>query len=156
MLNPEYPIQRALILDWAEEADRITTFMKETVNREFKRRGVVVATSGGIDSSTCLALSAKAFGAENVISLLMPEQHSSEETLGLSKSVADAFDVQTVHQDITKALDGLGCYQQQEDAVKRVIPEFGEGWKFKIVLPNVIDDGGFRIYSLVAENPKAR
>lgn len=153
MSNQGRSIQQALVLDWAAEADRIAAFMKQTVTKDLKKRGVVVATSGGIDSSTCLALSVKAFGTENVISLLMPEQHSSEETLDLSRSVADAFGVQTVHQDITKALDGLGCYQLQEEAVKRVIPDFDAGWKFKIVLPNVIDNGGFRIFSLIAETP---
>ncbi len=146
-------IAAALVLDWAAEATRIADFMKARVVNEFKRRGVVVALSGGIDSSTCLGLAVRAFGPKNVLGLLMPERHSSDSTLGLSQKVADAFGVETIHHDLTDVLEKFGCYQQQEEAIKRVIPEFGEGWRFKIIIPNVIEEGSFRIYSIVAEGP---
>lgn len=35
MLNPDFPIQRALILEWATESDRIAKFMKESVSKKF-------------------------------------------------------------------------------------------------------------------------
>lgn len=153
MHKAENEIASALVLDWAAEATRIAEFLKEHVVNDFKKRGVVVALSGGIDSSACLGLSVRAFGAKNVLGLLMPERHSSDSTLGLSQKVADAFGVETIHHDLTNVLESFGCYQQQDEAIKRVIPEFDKDWRFKIIIPNVIDEGSFRIYSLVAEGP---
>lgn len=146
-------IVTALTLDCEAEADRIARFLRDTTRKVLKKRGVVVGISGGIDSSVSLGLCVRAFGAQNVIALLMPERDSSEDTLGLSQSVADRFGVKTIHQDITDALVGFGTYVLQEDAVKRVIPEFDTGWKFKIVLPSVIDQGSLRVFSVVARSP---
>jgi len=53
-----------------------------------------VALSGGIDSSVTTALSVKALGPERVLALLMPERHSSDDTLDLSSIVADHFGVE--------------------------------------------------------------
>ena len=83
----------------------------------------------------------------------MPEKHSSGETLGLSKSVADAFGIETVHEDISPILESLGCYRRQNEAVQQIIPEFNENWKFKIILPNVIDGGTLRVFKVVAQSP---
>ena len=146
-------ITDALILDWQTETERITGFLREKVSKEFKKRGVVVAISGGVDSSTTLALCVKAFGAKHVFGLLMPEKHSAEDTLDLSEQVAKHFGVDTIHQDITLALEGYGCYAKQEAAVKRIVPEFDKHWKFKIVLPSVVDSGNLRVFSIVAQSP---
>jgi NAD+ synthase len=34
-----------------------------------------------------------------------------------------------------------------------VIPEYGQGWKSKIITPNVIDKKGFNLFSIVAQKP---
>ena len=44
--------------------------------RGLHRSGAVLGISGGIDSSVCLALSVKAFGAERVVPLLLPDKDS--------------------------------------------------------------------------------
>ena len=51
-----------LDLDYAKEADRIAAWLRETTARTLRRRGLVVAISGGIDSSCCLALAVRALG----------------------------------------------------------------------------------------------
>ena len=149
-------ITERLTLDWADESQRITDVIRRKVSKDFKKRGLVVALSGGIDSSTCAALAAHAVGPENVIALLMPERHSSEDTLALSQRAASAFGIKTIHQDITDTLSVLGCYQLQEDTVKQVIPEFDKDWKFKINIPNILDEGSFRLFSIVAQSPDGR
>ena len=46
--------------------NEIITKLQQDVFINLKRNGAVVGISGGIDSSVCLALSVKAFGADKV------------------------------------------------------------------------------------------
>lgn len=130
----------------------ITEGMRREV-RAFRRRGGVLGLSGGIDSSVVAALAAKAFGGENVLGVLMPEADSSEDTLHLSRLAAQGARIQTELEDITAVLDSVGCYRRRDEAFKRVIPDYGRGWKAKIVLPSVVDSDAYRIFSVVAQAP---
>ena len=142
-----------LTLDPEKEVNKISSRIRELLAKQLKRRGLVVALSGGIDSSVTTALAVKAIGAGRVRVLLMPEQHSADETLDLSSMVADHFGVEKVHEDISDILDALGCYRRYDRAVQRVIPEYGQGWKSKIITPNVIEQKGFNLFSIVAQSP---
>lgn len=145
-----------LKLDVEKEAVRITDKIKTIVSKDLKRQGLIVAMSGGIDSSTVAGLCVKALGKERVFGLLMPEKHSSDDTLNLSRSVADAFGIETIYENISPILESLGCYKKQDDAFKKIIPEYGEGCKVKIVLPSVLDSDTLRLFSVVAQSPDGK
>lgn len=105
--------------------NEIIAKLKTDVARKLQRRGAVIGISGGIDSSVCLALSAKAFGPKNVTAIMLPEQDSSDDSRLLAEKLATKFDVtNTLVEDITKALDGFGCYQRRDEAISRVISSF--------------------------------
>lgn len=142
-----------LIIDAEKEVEKISQHLRTSLTSQFKRRGLIVALSGGIDSSVTIALSAKALGPDRVLALLMPERHSSDETLELSSLVADHFGVNKVHEDISNILQSVGFYQRYDEAVGTVIPEYGDGWKSKIVTPNVIETKGFNLFSIIAQSP---
>jgi NAD+ synthase len=142
-----------LAIDAERVAEEIGVSLRTVVTRDFRRRGGVIGLSGGIDSSVTAALCARAFGPGHTLALLMPEADSDPETLELSSSVADAFGIESIVEDITPILEAVGCYARREHAVRSVIPAFGEGWRFKIVLPSVIGSDGYRLFSLVAESP---
>src|SRR6185369_14025267 len=36
---------------------------------------------------------------------------------------------------------------------RRVVPEFGDGWRFKIVLPSVLGTDAYRLFTVVAQSP---
>jgi NH3-dependent NAD+ synthetase len=55
-----------LDIDYAAEADRIAQRLRDITARELHKRGLVVAISGGIDSSASIALSVRALGPERV------------------------------------------------------------------------------------------
>src|SRR5690606_7483800 len=126
---------------------------RSTVGRSLRRKGAVVGVSGGIDSSVTLALCAKAFGSERVLALLMPETDSEDGTLGISRGVADAFGVESLLEDITPILRAARCYERRDESVRAVIPQYGPGWRFKIVLPALVGNNRYRMFSLVAESP---
>ena len=143
---------RALAIDCAAETERITRMLRRYLG-DFHRRGFVVALSGGIDSSVTAALCVRAVGAERVFGLHMPERASAPETLRLSRAVSDTFGFDSVVEEIADTLEAVGCYSRYDDAVRRVVPDYGPGWKSKIVLPSVTEDDSLRIYSLVVEDP---
>src|SRR5687768_15379921 len=126
--------------DLAAEADRIGALMKETVLRRFRKKGVVVGLSGGIDSTVSAGLAVRALGKERVFGLLMPERDSSAETLQLSRGLAESLGIQYVHEDLTEILEACGCYRRRDDAIRHVVPDYGPGCKNKIVLPPVMEE----------------
>jgi len=144
---------KVLEIDPALEVEKICARMRELLARSFRRRGYVVAVSGGIDSSVTLALAAKAVGPERVLALLMPEAHSAPETLDLSRLVAERFKVAQHHENISAVLEAVGFYDRYAEAVRRVIPGYDREWKSKIVLPNLLAREGFRLFSIVAQKP---
>ena len=104
--------------------DRIIEKLRNDVAYTLQRRGGVVGISGGIDSSVCLALSAKAFGPEKVTGIMLPEQDSSDDSKNLALKLAARFGVETIEENITGALEGFGCYRRRDEAIARVVPDF--------------------------------
>ncbi len=107
-----------------EVCNNIIKKLKTDVSKNLQRRGAVIGISGGIDSSVCMALSAKAFGPEKVTAIMLPEQDSSDDSKNLALKLANKFDVDTLEENITNALDGFGCYQRRDEAIARVITDF--------------------------------
>jgi NAD+ synthase len=145
---------KTLELDWARQTEAIVEVLREEVLKRFKKRGAVVALSGGIDSSVVGALCVRAFGKERVLGLLMPEKDSSAETLRLSSLVSDHLGIPTVLEDISHILDAVGCYRKRDEAIRSVVPEYGPGYKCKIVLPQIGQDERYRIFSVVVQSPQ--
>jgi len=145
-----------LKLDAARAVDRITTTIREQALKDLRRKGVVVGLSGGIDSSVVAALSARALGKDRVLALLMPERESSEDSLTLGRLIADSLGIEAVVEDITPILEGAGAYRRRDDMICALIPEYGPGYKCKIVLPGVTEQKGYRIFSVVAQSPEGK
>ena len=139
-------------LDGQQTAQEITDTLAQLVLYRLRKRGLVVGLSGGIDSSVTAALAVKALGSARVLGLLMPESDSDPESLRLGGLVADTLGVETITENLTPVLLGLGCYERRDRAFRRVIPEYGPGWKAKIVLPKVTESQ-YRLFSVVAESP---
>ena len=141
-----------LKLDAAAETEKICDAIREQL-RSLHRRGAVLGVSGGIDSSVCTALCARALGPERVLGIFMPEADSDPESLRLGTLLTKKFGVPTVLEDIRPMLDAAGCYRRRDEFVRQVVPEFAPGWKFKIVLPNATEGAAYNVYSLVVSSP---
>lgn len=142
-----------LKLNCPQETERITAGIREAMKNDLKRRGIVIGLSGGIDSSVTAALAVKALGKERVFGLEMPELHSSKETPELSSALISALGIQSIRIDISPILRAFNFYADYDEAVRRVIPAYGAGWKSKIVISNIFDNKGFSVNYLVAEAP---
>ena len=146
---------KALQLDAEAEVERICKIMHQNVLIDLHRRGAVIGISGGIDSSVVLALAARAFGSERVLGLLLPEDESSPESSTLASDLAARLGVRTVTENISAALRGAGCYARRDEAIRRIVPEFGPDWKSKITLPGSLLEGDtLNVFYLTAVSPQ--
>ncbi|TAJ12536.1 NAD(+) synthase [Marinilabiliaceae bacterium JC017] len=138
MKNTRLPFSRDIIkLNNVERViDRICERIESDVFQTLRRRGGIIGISGGIDSSVTLALATRALGSQNVVGILLPEHDSSPESKRLALDLANTYNVKTIEEDISGALDGFGCYDRRDQAVKRVVPEYDpELHKMKIGIP---------------------
>src|SRR5204862_6285935 len=143
----------ALKIDAAQTADRIESAIRDIVTGQLRRKGAVLGLSGGIDSSVTAALCVRALGRERVIGLFMPEADSSPDSLALGQLMADTLGIRTFLEDITPVLDGAGCYRRRDDAIRAVLPEYGAGYKCKIVLPDLVHSSTYPVFSVVTRSP---
>jgi NAD+ synthase len=142
----------SLEIDADLEVARISSTLTGYLARA-RRRGVVLGLSGGIDSSVVAAVCVAALGPDRVLGLHMPETESSDDTLRLSQLLADSLGIESETVDISSMLEAAGCYRHRDDAIRLVEPDYGQGWRSKIVLPSVVDSDQFRIYSIVLLSP---
>jgi len=142
-----------LALDTAATVDSIASAMKHQVLDDLRRKGIVLGLSGGIDSSLVAALAARALGKERVLALLMPERDSSPSSLELGKLVADHYGIPVLVEDIGPALEGMGCYARQDEAIRMVFPEYGPGWRCKLTLPSILDSDRLNVFHLTVRAP---
>ena len=134
-MSSKKPFSKDIILltDLESVVDQITRKMRADVFQTIKRLGAVIGTSGGIDSSVCLALSAKAFGPEKVLGIMMPEKDSNPDSEMLARELTARFGVKVIKEEITPALSGFACYERRDQAVANVFPEYDpKTYKMKI------------------------
>jgi NAD+ synthase len=149
--------REVLNIDPAAVSQKIEDTLRKQIRLEFKKRGAVVALSGGIDSSLTTALCARALGPDKVLVLFLPERDSSGDSLRLGRMVAEKYGVKTIVEDIAPILDAAGCYRRRDEAIRTQVPEYGAGYKSKIVLSNVLENrGGMNYFHLVIETPEGK
>jgi len=141
-----------LRLDPEKETGRITEWIRGAL-RTFKRRGLVVGLSGGVDSSVVAALAARAVGAGHVLGVLMPEGESDPQSLELGREVAQRLGVSAIVEDITPMLRAEGGYERRDDAIRRVVPEYGPGATCKLVTADAIHTDSYPVPKLVVKLP---
>jgi len=147
-------LSRAVLdLDLEAEAERLSRALRGAV-QGLRRRGLVVAVSGGIDSACVAAIGARALGKDHVHALLLPERDSSPESLRLGTSVCDALGIGRTVEDIAPILAAAGCYRHREEAVRSVFPGFEPSMRWKMVLASDrLQAGRLSFWQVVVEAP---
>jgi NAD+ synthase len=154
MMNASGVFSRdVLAIDAAATAATIEESIRQQVLGTLRRKGVVVGLSGGIDSSVVTCLCARALGPQRMQVLLMPERDSSSDALRLGRLLTDPFQIPTIVEDIAPILAAAGCYTRQTEAVRTVFPDYGEGCRFKITLPSILEGNRFNISELTVAFP---
>jgi len=145
-----------IILGFDKEAavEKITTGLRNFA-RKARKRGIVVAISGGIDSSVTSALCVRAFGASKVFGLLLPEFDSSSDSLRLGRMVAEHHGIEHEIVEIGPTLQAIGCYQARDAAIRATVPGYQEGWRHKLVISGG-QQGMVNHFKIVVEQPDGK
>jgi NAD+ synthase len=145
----------SLEIDPAVTVQRIAETLRHQVGEVLRRRGVVVAMSGGVDSSVSAALAVRAFGPDRVLGIFMPEWDSDPLSLDLASRWAATLAMSHITEDIAPILEACGCYRRRDEAIRRLVPEFANGWRCKIALPGArLDDDRLNLYRLIVWSPE--
>ena len=137
MVNPE------------EVSLRIESFIRETVQSYYKRKGIVIGLSGGIDSALSAALSVRAVGANRVYGLLLPERDSNPISREYGALMAKSLGIECGEYDISPVLERYGVYEKRDAVVQKVFPDLKPPFTFRIVLPqNLLDQDRLNIYHI--------
>ena len=139
-------------IDYDKVADHACARLREILTKDLMRRGLVCAMSGGIDSSVSSALAVRAIGKDKVYGLMLPERDSSGFSTARGRQLAEHHGIKYEVFDIAPALEGIGCYAQRDEAIRRVFPAYGEGWKNKIVIKGGLE-GRINHFELVVQTP---
>jgi NAD+ synthase len=123
-----------LVLDLEARAAALSEALRDAVLKKLKRRGLMVAVSGGIDSACVLALAVRALGPRRVHALLLPERDSSSESARLGRALCEKLGVECELIDIAPILEAAGCYDLRNRAVRSVFPSFTPDMPWKIVM----------------------
>jgi NAD+ synthase len=139
-------------MDCAAAAREIEQALRDITARRLHRRGLVLGVSGGIDSSVCAVLAARALGPKRVRALLMPERDSSLDSLRKGQRACEVAGIEYEVRDLTAALETLGCYAKRDAAIAGVVPQYRHGDRFKIaVAGGVTESERVNYFSLVVE-----
>ena len=145
--------REVLQVEAQEVCSRIEAAIRDQVLLTLRRRGAVIALSGGIDSSVVAALCTRALGPDRVLGLMLPERDSSPEAEELGRLLATQLGIRVLAEDVSPALSALGCYRLQLDAIRAAVPEYEDGWRCKLSFPPVLQADRLGITRLTVSDP---
>jgi NAD+ synthase len=124
-----------LVLNPEQAVEEIAAALREQLANQLRRRGFVVAMSGGIDSSVSAALAVRAVGPKRVFGLFLPERESDPRSRELAQTLATQLGIDSATESIDPILEACGCYRRRNEAIRRAVPEFRDDWGCKLALP---------------------
>lgn len=140
-----------------KEVDQLCVFIDNHLNETYRRKGITVGLSGGIDSAVMAALAVKTAGKDRVTGLIMPDRESSPESRKFAEKHADQLGIETKIIDISNTVDSVEGYSRRDQYIKKLVPEFEPGCKYNISLPpDLLERDSFSFYVLQVELPNGQ
>ncbi len=143
-----------LKIDPVQELEKLSRFIVAEVNTVFRRKGVIVGLSGGIDSACVAAVSVHAMGKDKVVGLVLPERESNPLSSEYAIKHAQALGIEYHQIDITPTVDSVVRYQWRDEYLQKLVPEYMPGYKYNITLPtDLLERDTFSFYNLQVQMP---
>ncbi len=143
-----------LKIDPVQELDKLSKFIVDQVRAVFRRKGVIVGLSGGIDSACIAAVAAHAIGKEKVIGLVLPESESNPISSEYAIKHAQALGIEHRQINITPTVDSIVQYKQRDEFIQKLISKYKPGYKYNITLPtDLLERASFSFYRLQVQMP---
>jgi len=119
-----FDIKKEMLKNSEELKEKLSTFIKQTVRDQFRKDGIVIGVSGGIDSAVIAALSVDALGPERVYGLILPEKESSPSSRELGIDLCKALKISYSEVPITPMLEAFNIYSKKESLIRELFPQF--------------------------------
>ncbi|MBT8358749.1 MAG: NAD(+) synthase [Desulfobacterales bacterium] len=143
-----------LKIDPEEELEKLSDFMVKQVKVVFRRKGVIVGLSGGIDSACIAAVAVHAIGKENVVGLVLPETESNPISSEYATKHARALGIEHRQINIASTVDSVVQYKWRDEFMQKLIPDYKPGYKYNISLPtDLLERDSFNFYNLQVQMP---
>jgi NAD+ synthase len=133
----------------SEEITKIADFVVKEARKVYRRSGVVVGLSGGVDSAVMAGLAVEALGRDNVFGLVLPEKESNPISRQYAISHAEKLGIEFREIDITHTVDSVVTYSWRDEFIRRIVPNYSSGCKYNITLPtDLLERDSLSIYVL--------
>jgi NAD+ synthase len=143
-----------LKIDPEVETKRVADFVADQTKNVYRRSGVVIGLSGGIDSAVMAAIAVRAVGREHVTGLILPEKESNPVSSSFAAKHARELGINFREVDITPTVDSVGGYNNRDAYIKSLVPEYEPGCKYNISLPaDLLERDSFNFYVLQVQLP---
>jgi len=119
-----FEIKREMLKNSEDLKVKLSAFMKETVRHQFRKEGIIIGVSGGVDSAVIAALAVDAVGADRVYGLILPEKESSPSSRELGIDLCKALKIRYEEVPITPMLESFTIYAKKEALIKELFPHY--------------------------------
>ena len=117
-------IKEEILRNSGELKEKISHFMSQTVRDQFRKDGIVIGVSGGVDSAVVAALAVEALGPDRVYGLILAEKESSPESRELGIDLCRTLDIPFGEVPITQMVESFGVYSGKESLIRQIFPQF--------------------------------
>lgn len=136
------------------ETEKVAGFVLNEAKKIYRRRGVIVGLSGGVDSAVMAEIAVRAVGKENVVGLVLPEKESNPISSQYAAMHAKALGIEFKEIDITPTVDSVCNYQWRDDYIRKLVPDYSPQCKYNIKLPtDLLDRNAYTFYVLQVQLP---
>ena len=117
-------IHKEIVKDSKELKKNLSRFIKETVCDQFRKDGIVIGVSGGVDSAVIASLAVDALGPDRVFGLILPEKESAPSSRELGIDLCRALKIRYEEVPITPMVDSFKIYARKEALIREIFPEY--------------------------------
>src|SRR4030042_5818206 len=115
-----FEIKKEMLRNSEELKERLSAFIHTTVRDQFKKDGIIIGVSGGIDSAVIAALAVDALGPDRVFGLILPEKESSPSSRELGIDLCRVLNIRYEEVPITPMVEAFGVYTKKESLIREV------------------------------------
>jgi NAD+ synthase len=140
--DAKFDIKKEMLANIGDLKKNLPGFMRETVTEQFRKDGIVIGVSGGVDSALIATLAVEALGADHVYGLILPEKESNPSSRELAISLCRKLKIPCREVPITPMVESFGVYAEKESLMRELFPQYDPSiHTTNLFLPSGIDSG---------------